>query len=117
MHEFSVAEDILAIIEEAVGSKKEITSVHMTIGPLSGICPDSLRFCFTEIAKQEGFGSPELVLNEVKAKVHCYGCESDYEATEFIEGCPDCGSLNRRILSGDEFTVDWVEVEDDKDAD
>lgn len=113
MHELSVALDIVKLIEAALGAKKPLVSVHLTLGPLSGICPDSLRFCFQEIAGQEGFGAPELVMNQTAARVHCHDCGLDYETKEFFEGCPQCHSMNRTVESGDEFTVDYVEIEEE----
>ena len=113
MHEFSVAESILDVIEEAVGAEKGLTSVHLTLGTLSGICGEALEFCFTELAQQRGFGSPDLAIALVPAKVHCLDCGGDYECTDFYEGCPQCGSLNRDIASGYECNVDWVEVEEE----
>jgi len=113
VHEFSLAVDVLGIINEAVGPNKDVRTVHLTLGPLSGILPDALRFCFTELAKGEGYGPLELEICEVPARMHCRDCALDYEGTDFTQSCPRCQSLNRDILSGREFTVDWVELEED----
>lgn len=113
MHEFSIAENIVDVVGKAVGSRKRLLSVSVTLGPLSGISAEALRFCFTEVAKQKGFGSPELIVNEIAAKLHCCDCGLDYESMDFFEGCPGCRSLNRRVISGHEFTVDEAELMED----
>ena len=41
MHEFSIAESILSVIEENIGEKREIVSTTLTIGPLSGVNADA----------------------------------------------------------------------------
>jgi len=115
MHELSLAHDMTRIIGSALGRKVHLDRVNITVGPLSGISPESLRFCFTEIAKIEGFGEPELVINLTRAKLICLDCDTEYEAKDFYQGCPDCGSISRRILSGREFTVDSVELEEGND--
>lgn len=115
MHELSLAHDMTRIIGSALGRKVHLDRVNITVGPLSGISPESLRFCFTEVAKVEGFGEPELVINQTRAKIICLDCDIEYEAKEFYQGCPDCGSLSRRIISGREFTVDSVELEEGND--
>lgn len=89
-----------------------LARVSITVGPLSGICPESLSFCFTEIARMEGFGEPELVITRTQARLVCLDCGIEYEAEDFYRGCPECGSISRRILSGREFTVDSVEIDD-----
>ncbi len=58
---------------------------------------------------------PDLVINLTKAKLICLDCDIEYEAKDFYQGCPDCGSISRRILSGREFTVDSVELEEGND--
>ena len=114
MHEMSLAQDMTRIIGEALGGKRPLARVNITIGPLSGISPESLRFCFTEIAKMEGFGEPELVVTHTEARLVCLDCGVSYQAADFYQGCPECDSLRRRIVSGREFTVDSVEIEEDQ---
>ena len=113
MHELSVAQEVLNIVEREVGGEKKVLSVALTLGPLSGICADSLQFCFSLIAADRGFGETELVINEVPARLHCNGCGLDYELDDLIQGCPRCGSFVRTLLGGSEFTLDAVEVEEE----
>jgi len=115
MHELSLAHDMTRIIGNTLGRKVHLERVNITVGPLSGISPESLKFCFTEIARTEGFGEPELVINLTEAKLICLDCNTEYNARDFYEGCPECGSISRRILSGREFTVDSVEIDEGKD--
>jgi hydrogenase nickel incorporation protein HypA/HybF len=112
MHELSLAHDMTRIIGNVLGRKVPLDRVNVTIGPLSGISPESLKFCFTEIAKMEGFGEPELVINLTEAKLICLECGTEYQARDFYQGCPECGSISRKILSGREFTVDSVEIDE-----
>lgn len=112
MHELSLAHDMTRIIGSTLGRKVPLYRVNVTIGPLSGISPESLKFCFTEIAKMEGFGEPELVINRTEARLVCLDCNTEYDVKDFYQGCPDCGSISRRILSGREFTVDSVEIDE-----
>ncbi len=113
MHELSIAEDMLRVIEQALGRKQNLCIVTLVLGPLSGVSAEALRFCFSEVASYRGFGSPELVIKKTLARIHCTGCGDDYEAADFYEGCPSCGSLNRKILSGRECMVESVEIEED----
>lgn len=100
------------IIGRAIGGARPLDRVNVTIGPLSGISPESLRFCFTEVANSEGFGRPELVITEIAARLVCLACGNEYQAADFYDGCPSCGSIDRKILSGREFTVDSVEFDE-----
>jgi len=112
VHEFSLAEEMLVMISDVIGSGRRLERVNLVIGPLSGVSADSLRFCFTELAAMRGLGSPDLVVEEPPASLRCRSCGLSYEVHEFVEGCPACGSMERDILSGMECMLESIEVDD-----
>jgi hydrogenase nickel incorporation protein HypA/HybF len=112
MHEFSIAEGMMTTIEEVVKPPRTLTKAYVTIGLFAGISPDILAFCFPEVANLHGYGKPELVVNKVPAQMKCV-CGNEYSVTDVFSVCPACGSLDRDVLSGREFTLDSVETEDD----
>jgi hydrogenase nickel incorporation protein HypA/HybF len=115
MHELSIAENMIDLIRSALGGTKELERVNVTLGPLSGISVEALTFCFAEVASGSGFGSPELAITEVDARLQCTDCDTVYATRDFYSVCPSCGSMNRRILGGREFSVDSVELYEDSD--
>ena len=112
MHELSIAEDILKIVSPRIGAQHSLSAVHLTLGPLSGVSTESLRFCFPEVAEMHGFGRPSLIVDELPAQMHCLDCGCEYALRRFSDGCPGCGSLLRDVRSGSEFMIDWIEVRD-----
>jgi len=116
MHEFSIASSILDTVERQLGRPRELTSVTLTLGPLSGVCADSLRFCFALIAAERGFGEPELIIREVPARLRCQACEREYALEDTLQPCPHCGSYLRTVLGGDEFTLDAAEYEEHEEG-
>lgn len=116
MHEVSIAQGMLNAIEETLGRKTELIAVNVTIGALSGVSPDALEFCFTEVARMNGFGAPRLVIRNVPAKMHCNSCGADYGSGDVMMGCPECDSLDRQVLGGLECTVDSVEIKETADV-
>jgi hydrogenase nickel incorporation protein HypA/HybF len=112
MHEFSIAESMMESITSAVGPTKKLSRVFVTIGPLAGIAPDILSFCFPEVCNLHNMGKPELVVTKVPVRLQCWACKAEYEAGDLFSGCPSCQSLERTILSGREFRIDSVEVEE-----
>lgn len=107
---------MLAIIERALGAPRKLSRVTVSIGPLSGVSPDSLSFCFAPIAIEAGFGSPELVFRRKGIMVECASCGGVEEMVEPGAPCSSCGSRDRSILSGMECTVESVEIEDREEA-
>jgi hydrogenase nickel incorporation protein HypA/HybF len=105
MHEVSIAESILDLIERQIGRVRELSEVELRVGPLSGVSAQSLEFCFTTVAKQKGFGSPLLKLERTLVDILCEACHRRYQVSDPIDPCPDCGSWHRTILSGDELQL------------
>lgn len=113
MHELSVANSIMDIVEDALEAPCELASARLVLGPFAGINAESLKFFFPEVAAERGYGRPELVVQEVPARLHCLECDRSYESQDMMTGCPDCGSLRRDVLSGREFVLESVEVVDE----
>jgi hydrogenase nickel incorporation protein HypA/HybF len=110
VHELSLAEEMVRIIRKTVGGSGELRTVTVVMGPLSGVSPESLSFCFTEVARMKGMGSPGLVVRETDAAFRCLSCGFRWRGRNFTPGCPACGSWEREIESGREFYIESVEL-------
>jgi hydrogenase nickel incorporation protein HypA/HybF len=111
MHEFSIAEAIFNTITPMVADPGKVTAVHVTVGPLAGISAESLEFCFTEVGCERGFNEARLEVRKTGAILRC-SCGREYEVQRFDELCPACGGLERIVLTGKEFTIDYLETKD-----
>jgi len=89
-----------------------LKTISVTVGPLSGVSTEALSFCFDDAAAQHGHRGASLEITQRPARVVCIGCSLHYEIENFEELCPQCGSFEREIQSGKEFTVDAIEVEE-----
>jgi Zn finger protein HypA/HybF involved in hydrogenase expression len=112
MHELSIAIEILDMVLPKIPEGGRLQSVQVTAGPLSGICSDSLNFCFVEMAGQEGHPGAKLEITRPSIRYRCYACKSEYFVDQVEVPCPSCRSLERTMLSGAEFTVDFIEFEE-----
>ncbi len=111
MHELSLVTSIFEIITPQIPHGEELTEVHMIIGPLSGVSIESLKFSFEIIADKNGLGRANLLIINEPAKIRCLGCKKEYTIPSLDRVCPHCQSLQREILSGDEFYIDSIKVE------
>jgi hydrogenase nickel incorporation protein HypA/HybF len=112
MHELSVAQGIVDTIVNQIGRDKLLTRIFLTIGPLAGISGESLEFWLSEVVKQNGFGTPEVVITKTTARAICSACKMNYEIKSFYSPCPSCDSFERTIESGFECVIDSVELEE-----
>jgi hydrogenase nickel incorporation protein HypA/HybF len=111
MHELSVAS---AVIDTATrhAEGRPVTVVAVRIGGLRQVVPDSLRFYFEVVARDTICEGARLDLTEVDPRLHCGDCGRDWEALYPAFRCPDCASAAVTVVRGDEFQVEYIEVEE-----
>jgi hydrogenase nickel incorporation protein HypA/HybF len=105
MHEVSIADSILDLIEHQIGAPQALAEVELCVGPLSGVSADSLEFCFATVAKARGFGTPTLSVQRTQVHIRCESCQTEYAIEDLMSFCPQCNSWKRTILSGDELQL------------
>ena len=112
MHELSVTESVLGIAckhaEEANATR--VTDIHLVIGRLSSIVDDSISFYWNLISKDTLCENARLHFNRIPAELVCLDCNHQYQLTHELTPCPNCNSARIRVLSGDEFHLESIEI-------
>jgi len=113
MHELSVTESILNLASEYARKSEatKVTDIHLVIGRLSSIVDDSVQFYWDFVAENSICQGATLHFHRVDAKLECQECSFTYEISEKLTPCPQCGSYNTRIVSGEEFYLESIEIE------
>jgi hydrogenase nickel incorporation protein HypA/HybF len=111
MHEMGLAEGILAVAREA-GNGSKIRRIQLQVGKLHQVVEDSLQFSFQLIANDTEASGAALDLRETPIVMMCKHCnvKSQFDMPPF--SCTQCGMFDLDIVSGDEFLVNEVELED-----
>jgi hydrogenase nickel incorporation protein HypA/HybF len=112
VHELSLASAVIATAtKHAKGRRVKVVSIR--VGTLRQVVPESLGFYFGIVAK--GTLCEEAVLDQVivEANLHCNKCEKDWKPVFPMFRCPACGSGDVVTLSGEEFEVESIDVEDE----
>lgn len=107
MHELAITQSVVDMIGERIEDK--VTGVRLEIGPLSGVLPDAVRFCFDLACTGTRLEGAWLDIVEPPAVVSCRSCGTEFEPDGMILLCP-CGSADVTVLSGRELRVKAVEV-------
>jgi hydrogenase nickel incorporation protein HypA/HybF len=109
MHELAITQSIVEMVTERVPDER-VLAVHLTIGRISGILPDAVRFCFDLVAAGTSVEGAKLRISEPDGRGRCRSCgtESAFDAAPVV--C-ECGAADVVVLSGDELTVTAVELE------
>ena len=113
MHELSVTESVLEIAcKHAEKAKaKKVTDIHLVIGRLSSIVDDSVQFYWNVISKDTICENANLHFKREPARLVCLDCQTEYTLEDDLMPCPQCGSSKVRVISGDVFNLESIEIE------
>jgi hydrogenase nickel incorporation protein HypA/HybF len=113
VHELYATQAILdkAIKKAADEKAGRITAVHLVIGQMSSFVDDSVQFYWDEISKGTIAEGAQLHFRHVTPELQCMACFTKYQAADGEVLCPSCGSKGARILAGEEFYMEALDVE------
>jgi len=114
MHEMAVTQSVLDIaVKHAQRSgATRITQINLVIGELSGVMDDSVQFYFGFLSRDTMAEGANLVFDRRPAVYRCRECETDFHPDGSDWNCPACGELAFEVVSGREFRIESIEVED-----
>jgi hydrogenase nickel incorporation protein HypA/HybF len=108
MHELAITESVVEAVAERLGESRA-AKVTLEIGRLSGVVPDSIRFCFEICAQGTALEGASLEIVQIPGRVLCGSCRREFETNDGIGLCA-CGSADLAFLSGRELRIRSVEV-------
>jgi len=113
MHELSVTESVLEIAcEHAQKAQAEkVTDIFLVIGRLSSIVDDSIEFYWNVISKGTLCEDAKLHFKRIPAELVCLECKAQYTLEDELMPCPNCGSARVRVIAGDEFNLESIEIQ------
>jgi hydrogenase nickel incorporation protein HypA/HybF len=114
MHEMAVTQSILDIATkhaEQAGAER-IVQINLIVGELSGIVDDSVQFYFDFLSRDTMAQGARLVFDRRPAVYRCRECETIYQPEGFDWICPACDLLAFDVLSGREFRIESIEIDD-----
>jgi hydrogenase nickel incorporation protein HypA/HybF len=113
MHELAVTESILEIslrhAEQA--NAKRITNLYMVIGQFASIVDDSVQFYWDIVAKETIAAGATLHFRRLPATLVCLDCTQQFQPAGDGFSCPQCNSDHIKVVSGDEFYMEAIDVE------
>ena len=94
MHEMSLAESVLRIIEDAARTQnfQHVRTVVLEIGKLSAVEAEAMRFCFDAVTRGSIAEGAQLEIIETPGAGRCTVCGMMLALQEQYGLCPECGS-------------------------
>jgi hydrogenase nickel incorporation protein HypA/HybF len=120
MHELAIVDALIEQVGREVrraGNHGKILGVQLSIGRLSGVNSDSLRFAFELLAPDTLVEGAEIVINQVKPFCRCHACNARMEIEDLVFKCPKCASDAITIEGGRDLMLESIDVEDGQKVD
>lgn len=113
MHELSVTQSLLdiALRHAEKAEAKRVTDLNIVIGDLSSMVDDSIQFYWDVIAAGTIAEQARLHFRRVPAELQCNTCFQTYRPTDKELVCPNCQGVGARIIKGEEFFLESIDVE------
>lgn len=113
MHELSLCEGIVQILEEYAGTRgyRRVKTVWLEIGGLAGVEVEAMRFGFDVVTNGTLAEGAELVIIERPGEAWCMQCSKTVPVKQRFDACPECGSYQLQVTGGEEMRIKELEVE------
>ncbi len=113
MDELHAAQTVLdAVIKKASGDNaKRLIHVYIVIGEISGCTAESAQDRWRQISKGTLAERAILHFRDIPAEVQCMSCFRKYHPEHGEFHCPTCGGVGVKILAGEEFYLEKLDME------
>lgn len=121
MHEFSICEQLVRVIEEELARRGpgpvRLLSARVAVGGLQQIVPENLRFAFEVLTRDSSVTGATLELREIPITATCRQCgwQGEIQPNRFI--CPECTGSDLETHTGRELYLESLEIEEDDSDD
>jgi hydrogenase nickel incorporation protein HypA/HybF len=113
MHELTVTESILeiALRHANEANATRVTNLYLVIGQFASIVDDSVQFYWDIISKETIAEGATLHFKRLPATLSCLDCNQQFTPGGDGFSCPNCQSNHVKIVSGDEFYMEAIDIE------
>lgn len=109
MHELSLCGAIYEIADRSAQGRR-VEVIHLQIGKLRQVIPDTLRYCWSLVSEQTDLEGSTLDVDAVTALIDCRTCGEKSSPHDQLLLCDFCGGSDVAILAGQEFTLTALDL-------
>jgi len=89
----------------------KIKNVYLALGEITELDQSLIQQHWNDLSKGTPAEQAELHFRLIKAEVQCMACFEKYHPVDGKIHCPHCGSYGAKVLSGEEFILESIELE------
>ena len=108
MHELSICTSLARIVAEHADGRP-VERVHLDIGHLRQVIPDTLRYSWEIVVTDTPLAGSVLEINHIPVVLDCRACGDSTTVEVAVFRCT-CGSTDVDVISGRELQVTSLEL-------
>lgn len=110
MHELSICRSIADIVSRHAGGRT-VTTIHLRVGQLRQIVPDTLSYCWSLVRSGTGLEESALDVEAIPGRLSCRECGRVSEIGRHpIFVCQECQSADVAVVAGEEFLITSIDL-------
>ena len=102
-----------ALLKAQASNATRIKSIYLALGEIAEIDPQSIQKVWEELSEGTAAERAQLHFRLIQSEVQCMACFAKYHPQGGEIHCPHCGSYGAKILAGEEFTLEFVELDNE----
>ncbi|HET9914067.1 MAG TPA: hydrogenase maturation nickel metallochaperone HypA [Anaerolineales bacterium] len=110
--ELAATQSILtkALLKVRESNARYITMLQLALGEISELDQHSVQKHWVELSRGTAAERAQLHFRLIQAEVQCMACFKKYHPQDGKIHCPHCGSYGAKILAGEEFYLESIEL-------
>lgn len=109
MHELSLCRAVVDIVNRHAAGR-DVTTVHLRVGQLRQIVPDTLVYCWSLMNEDTPLARSTLQVESVPAAIRCRACTATTIISAPILVCGSCSGTDVEIVAGEEFLITTLDL-------
>jgi hydrogenase nickel incorporation protein HypA/HybF len=111
MRELQAVQNILKKSLSQAGNARRIKNIYLVMGELAELDQHLIRQHWRELGRGTPAEHAQIIFRLTSAEVQCMACFGRYQPVNGKIHCPTCGSYGAKILSGEEFDLESIELD------
>lgn len=116
MHEIGVVRAMLHTVDEFCKENgvDKVEEIVLSIGELSLVIPQYVEDIYPSVVNDTKYKDTKLVIEVVPGLAECEECDEIFNVIENKGYCPSCGSFEKTVLTGKDFSIKEIHVPQEK---
>ena len=118
MHEIGVVRQLVRTVTE-FAAQNQVTDVREVVvdcGELSLVIPEYVEELYPVVIKDSILEHAKLTIRVVPGMAECNDCDEIFNVVQCRGYCPNCGSFDKTVLTGRDFTIREIVVPEEQET-